>query len=450
VSTVFDHRRGGTTEDDWAGSGLDRLPLLDPPLADASVLVVAAHPDDETLGAGGLMSDAAARGATVRVLVATDGEASHPHSPTHSPVQLAAMRRAEVAEAVSVVAHGAKVEFLGLPDGALAAHTSALVAAVRERLDGCTLVASPWAGDRHPDHEACAVAVREAAAGRVDVRHWQYPIWAWHWAGPRSSGVDLPWSQLHRLELTETAARAKRLALQCHVSQHSPLSAAGGDEAILPPPLLAHFTRDFETFVVEPRSTAPAGEAGYFDALYAAADDPWGLAERFYERRKRSLLLASLPRPRFRRAFEPGCATGLLTTELLERCDSVVAWDGAAAAVHQARDRVGDRAVVEQCRIPDDWPDGAFDLIVLSEVAYYCVDLDRLAQRVRDSLSSDGVLVACHWRHRALDHPHTARLVHDRLGAGLHSIAAHREHDFLLDVWSVRAESVARVEGIVS
>jgi LmbE family N-acetylglucosaminyl deacetylase len=456
VTAVFNHRDRGTLETKWAAAGLDALRQLEPPLADACVLVVAAHPDDESLGAGGLISDAAARGARIHVLVATDGEASHPHSPTHSREPLAALRRTEVAEAVSVLAHSATVEFLGLPDGELTAHADGLAAAIAERLDTCSHVVSPWRGDRHPDHEACAVAARQAVVGRTGIEHWQYPIWGWHWASADpQSGDDadsfdaLPWSLLRRLEITAAALRDKRTAMGCHVSQHSPLSDAEGDEAILAPDMLDHFTRSREVFVVEP--VAPGTHASYFDALYHKADDPWGLADRFYERRKRNLLLASLPRERFRRAFEPGCASGLLTAELADRCDAVLAWDGAASAVRQARANVAGFAVsVEQRRIPDDWPLGSFDLVVLSEVGYYCDDLELLARRARDSLAADGVVVACHWDRPAPDHPHSAGQVHEALAAGLCLIVTHREGDFLLDVWSVSGESVAGAEGILS
>ena len=449
----FDHRAQGTPEELWARSGLDRLPRLLRPGAEASVLVVAAHPDDESLGAGGVISEAATRGAMVHVLVATDGEASHPRSPTHSPQTLARLRRGEVTAAIGVLAPSATVEFLGLPDGALTTHRDRLLASVAERVTGCSHVVSPWHSDGHPDHEVCAAVVREAISGLRGVQHWQYPIWAWHWARPSSVDGDgniaseLPWPAMRRVDLSQVAAQAKRRALDCHRSQHSSLSAAPGDEAILGPGVLAHFTREFETFIVD--TTPAAAESAYFDALYDTADDPWGLGERFYERRKRTILLASLPRERFGRAFEPGCATGRLTAQLVTRCDEVIAWDGARVAVQQARAHAP-AAIVEHRRIPDDWPDGKFDLIVLSEVAYYCTDLAFLVRRVRNSLSADGVLVACHWNHPAADHPHSARQVHDALDEGdLRPIVRHREADFLLDIWSTTGESVASAEGIL-
>jgi SAM-dependent methyltransferase len=190
---------------------------------------------------------------------------------------------------------------------------------------------------------------------------------------------------------------------------------------------------------------------GYFDALYTGADDPWGLAERFYERRKRALLLASLPRERFARAFEPGCATGLITHELGLRCEQVVATDIAPRAVALARDRCEQQphVLIEQADFPAALPVGTFELVVLSEVGYYCPDLDVLRAAVDALLSTDGVLVACHWRHDAPDHPHSAGAVHSALGIGRHRLAQHSEDDFLLDVWSGRALSVAQRDGIV-
>jgi LmbE family N-acetylglucosaminyl deacetylase len=413
------------------------------------VVVVAAHPDDESLGAGGLLAAAAAAGAEVRLVIATDGEASHPHSPTHSPAQLAGIRRAELRAAAAALAPALDPIFLGLPDSSLADDRALLAERLAPHLVEATVVVSTWTGDRHPDHEACGAAVGDLLAGRPEVTHWQYPIWAWHWGTPR----DLPWDRMARIELDDVARAAKRAAIKAHVSQHSALSDAPGDEAIVPPHVVAHFDRDAEAFVVS--DATPAASAEYFDELYSATDDPWGLADRFYEQRKRSILMATLPRERFIRAFEPGCATGELTALLAARCAEVVAWDGATSAVEHMRSRFATQTgvLVEQHRIPDEWPRGRFDLIMLSEVGYYCTDLDALVDRLGRSLGANGVLVACHWRRPAPDHPHTAQAVHKALDRGLarmHRIAHHTEADFLLDVWSADGRSVAETEGIVS
>lgn len=448
TGVAFDHRLAGTPEQDWrADRRLAEAAPLTVPGNGAHLLVLAAHPDDETLGAGGLIAAAAARGARVEVVVATAGEASHPHSPTHSPTQLAALRRVELAAALERLGPRVQLCTLGLPDGQLSRYKAQLAAAIDTRLGPGSVLVTPWRGDGHPDHEACALAARSVLRLRGGGTHWQYPIWAWHWAGHESG---LPGERLGRVELDPSAYAAKREAIACHRSQHAALSVEAGDEAILSEEFLEHFRRPFETFVVEPAHAAGAGS--YFDELYAGAEDPWGLDDRFYERRKRELILASLPRQTFAAAFEPGCATGLLTERLAERCERVLAADVAARALAVARTRLAKHSHVRlaQLVIPEQWPDGDFDLIVLSEVGYYCDDLRALAERVRGALRPDGVVIACHWRHPAPDHPWTAAEVHRALGSGLQAVAQHVETDFLLDVWSPTGASVAQQAGIVA
>ncbi len=446
--TTFRHSDASPADSAWLSGPLGETAWLEAPGATDELLVLAAHPDDETLGAGGLIAVAHARGARVTVVVATDGEASHPASQTHTPDALARRRRAEVSEAVQRLAPTASVRFLGLPDGQLDRVAESLASVVDDLASTTTHVVAPWEGDRHPDHAACGHAAA-AAARRHGVRCWQYPIWAWHWADPDDVNV-LPWTSFARLELSPQQESAKQHAITAHVSQHSPLSDRAGDEAILGPDMVAHFQRPFETFVVAGAHDASTG--AYFDRLYADADDPWGLGTRFYEQRKRSLLLASLPRPRFDSAFEPGCATGLLTAELATRCSDVLAWDVAQRAVDATSRRVAGLPNVGVARgaIPGAWPEGRFDLIVLSEVGYYSLDLDLLAERAWTSLSDDGVLVACHWRHAAPDHPHTADDVHAALDRAPLRVVRHVEDDFRLDVWSTAGRSVAAQTGLLA
>ncbi|MGI8678721.1 MAG: PIG-L family deacetylase [Jatrophihabitans sp.] len=440
----FDHRGPSAPTARWDDlvAGCGDLPLF---ARDDHLVVLAAHPDDETLGAGGLIASAAASGCAVTVVVATDGDASHPDSPTHTPGRLAGVRRRELYAAVTVLAPGADVHLLGLPDGRLAEFETELGAAVAKILGGHTHLVTPWARDGHPDHEAAARA-GGAAAAAAGALHWQYPIWAWHWGG--ASVLD--GQQLRALRLDEETLATKRRALACHVSQHRPLSDEPGDEVMLAADMLAHFERPAEVFVVAPVRASPPLE--YFDDLYAHNADPWGLDARFYEQRKRAALLAALTRPRFRRAFEPGCATGVLTADLARRCDHVVAWDVIATAAERTAARCADQDGVSVSRgaIPDEWPDGLFDLVIISEVGYYCADLAALTARIDESLAPDGVLVGCHWRHAASMHLHTAGDVHAALGTSLHLVVTHVEDDFLLQVWTRSGESVAAAEGILA
>ena len=197
--------------------------------------------------------------------------------------------------------------------------------------------------------------------------------------------------------------------------------------------------------------------ATYFDELYQQSDDPWKLREGWYERRKRSLTLALLPRPRYRNAFEPGCANGELTVELARRCDMLLAADLHVRAVQLTRERVAGapQVRVEQRTVPGEWPTeaGPFDLIVISEFAYYlgAAELETLASRVSASLTTDGTLLACHWRRPFAEALESADAAHALFDArcGLSRLAHHDEADLLIDVWSRDARSVAQREGLL-
>ncbi|AGL19351.1 SAM-dependent methyltransferase [Actinoplanes sp. N902-109] len=196
----------------------------------------------------------------------------------------------------------------------------------------------------------------------------------------------------------------------------------------------------------------------YFEQMYAASSDPWSFETRWYDARKHGLTAAALPRRRYRSGFEPGCSTGRLTTLLAPRCESLLAVDAVAAAVATATDRVaalGRHVTVRQAAIPHDWPDETFDLIVLSEIAYYFTDADlaTLITRLTTSLEPGGDLVAVHWRHPVTEHARPGDDVHAALAAtpGLERTARHEEADFLLEVFArtpPAARSVAGREGL--
>jgi SAM-dependent methyltransferase len=195
--------------------------------------------------------------------------------------------------------------------------------------------------------------------------------------------------------------------------------------------------------------------SSYFEAMYAESADPWGFATRWYERRKYALTMAALPREHYRRGFEPGCSIGVLTARLARRCASLLATDIAPAAVAAARERLASYGGVEvgQLAVPQDWPAGHFDLIVLSELGYYLSadDLELLVDRSVSSLEPGGSLVAVHWRHPVTDYPLRGDDVHDLLASSpdLHRLVRHEESDLLLEVFETEpAMSVAQRTGM--
>ncbi|WP_420991917.1 class I SAM-dependent methyltransferase [Cupriavidus sp. 30B13] len=207
--------------------------------------------------------------------------------------------------------------------------------------------------------------------------------------------------------------------------------------------------------VAAPAEPAPQPVAAHFDALYARSDDPWDYRNRWYEARKRGLMQAMLDRPRYRSAFEPGCGNGELSAALASRCDSLLAADMHPRAVDAARRRLAGipNVRVMQLSVPQAWPPRAsFELIVISEFAYYLEedDIARLGQRVRRTLEHGGLLLACHWRHPFAERRATPERTHALLEkhAGLPCMATHSEADFLMQAWLRGPGSVAAREGI--
>ena len=139
----------------------------------------------------------------------------------------------------------------------------------------------------------------------------------------------------------------------------------------------------------------------YFEALYAADPDPWRFATSAYEREKYAATIAALPRRRFASGFEIGCSIGVLTRRLAAHCDRLLAVDVAEAALAQARAGCAGLpdVAIRRMRIPDEWPEGRFDLILFSEVLYYLAPdaIIRAAARARAALSPGGIVLLVHY-----------------------------------------------------
>ncbi len=190
-----------------------------------------------------------------------------------------------------------------------------------------------------------------------------------------------------------------------------------------------------------------------FDAAYASADDPWAFTTSTYELDKYALTIDSLSKERYARCFEPACSIGVLTRQLAVRCDEVVACDGSPIAVARARARVADAPHVEvvAAAIPEWWPSGTFDLIVLSELGYYWNQAGwaDVVERCVRSLAAHGEIIAVHWRGSSGDHVQNGTNVHDELVVALGPPDLHTERlgpaqspqadGFVLDRWSDRA-----------
>lgn len=237
----------GTPESAWEQwSLLDALPVLDVAPCSRAV-VVAPHPDDESLAVGGLMACLLAAGSAVVLVTGTDGEASHPGSSVVTPEQLRSRRCAETDAALAALGGGLPGELahqrLRLPDGGLALHEAELTAALVPLLGPQDWCVAPLETDGHPDHDAGGRAAL-AACATTGARLLSYPLWVWHWARPQDTRV--PWERAVRLPLDPEARRRKRAALACYPSQTEPLGPSPEDAAVVPPSDLAHFLRPDE------------------------------------------------------------------------------------------------------------------------------------------------------------------------------------------------------------
>lgn len=237
----------GTAERTWQAWGrLRNLPELSITEWVAPPLIVAPHPDDEILGAAGLLTLTGGE-----VVAVTDGELSHPGSVVVDPNTLGAARRAETAAALTALGRpDAVVHRLGHPDNAIAEdrlveQLTALLSRPETGAGAQRWCVVTWRADGHPDHEVVGrAAVR--ACGNTGARLVEYPIWMWHWAAPDDQ--DVPWERAARLPLPEWVRARKRAAIAAFESQVQPVGDAPADAAILPPHVVARFDRAEEVF----------------------------------------------------------------------------------------------------------------------------------------------------------------------------------------------------------
>lgn len=204
------------------------------------MLVITPHPDDETLGAGGLIASQRARGVSTVVVAVTDGENAYPDA-YPGERELGALRCVEQQMALQHLGVApAEIHRLRLPDSDVAAHEHDLIQRLLPMASSATHIVAPWKGDFHPDHEACGRAAEEVAR-RTGASLTSYFFWTWH----RGSAETLSGLPLRSFALDPRFAAAKARALACHRSQ---LVREHG-EPILPESVLGPARRSFEVYL---------------------------------------------------------------------------------------------------------------------------------------------------------------------------------------------------------
>lgn len=140
----------------------------------------------------------------------------------------------------------------------------------------------------------------------------------------------------------------------------------------------------------------------YFDTLYGKENDPWNFEGSAYERAKYRRTLETIPDKPYRSALEIGCSIGVFTRLLAPRCQRLLAVDISEKPIARAKERLqgNDNVHFMVAEVPQTFPTGTFDLIVMSEVAYYlsASELHETLQRIDSSLLANGIFAAVHWR----------------------------------------------------
>lgn len=190
----------------------------------------------------------------------------------------------------------------------------------------------------------------------------------------------------------------------------------------------------------------------YFEDLYRHTSDPWGYDAHWYEARKRQICLALLTKPRYPKVLEVGCSNGHLSFHLAQRAEELVCIDVSECAVRLASERLKEfeHVIVENRKIPEDYSIQKFDLILISEMAYYLSkdELHQFIEKLKHSLNDDGEILCCHWRHEIQDFELNAEQVHQTFQQhfSFHHYLSLNDPDFMIDLWTANTSSLAQQE----
>jgi LmbE family N-acetylglucosaminyl deacetylase len=243
-----------------------RSPLANPMLlplqsieqiAVGSVLVVAPHPDDETLGCGGAIRLLRDLGQSVRVLVISDGTLSHPRSLKYPAARLLALREVETLESLLVLGvSSTETTFLRWQDGSIPTPDSpsfqTAVAQCGKLLQMWMpeTVFLPWRSDPHPDHRATWQLIRTALGNlKNSPRLIEYPIWDWD-PDQRGDFTDQQQFVSWRLDIA-SVLKKKLQAIAAYRSQTTNLIDDDPEGFRLTSAMLSNFTRPWEMYLEE-------------------------------------------------------------------------------------------------------------------------------------------------------------------------------------------------------
>lgn len=181
----------------------------------------------------------------------------------------------------------------------------------------------------------------------------------------------------------------------------------------------------------------------YFDFVYGNSADPWNYETSTYEKEKYKTTITALPRQHYKNALELGCSIGVLTEMLSDKCAALLSIDVNDIALQTAQQRLYNKqhVVFKKILLPNEYPAGKFDLIVMSEIGYYLSleDLKIAKEKIINSLQKNGDLVLVHWLPFVEDYPLTGDEVHNLFTEQnniLQHIMGNRYEKYRLDVYT--------------
>jgi LmbE family N-acetylglucosaminyl deacetylase len=232
----------------------DSLPVRQVPeaLADRPFVVIAPHPDDESLACGGLIAEACRQGLRGQVVVVSDGAGSHPNSKAYPPERLTDLREMEARQAGAELGlRPEEMVFLRLPDrfvpyegGEAERAINVIADCVKESEAGSLFVS--WRHDPHCDHEASYRIAREVQRRIGNVKLFEYVVWG-HTL-PQSTEAD-PIRGGFRISIDPEAMERKRRAIAAHRSQVTTLIDDDPGGFLFSQIDLARFDRPYEFFL---------------------------------------------------------------------------------------------------------------------------------------------------------------------------------------------------------
>ncbi len=218
-------------------------------------LVVAPHPDDESLGCGGAIALLRDYETEVFVLVLSDGTLSHPNSKKFPPEKLRNLRESETKKALEILGVSQNnIEFFRCKDRSVPNRDSEnwneAVKKCREYIVSVKpkTILVPWRRDPHPDHQAAfQIISRTKQEISSDIKLIEYPIWLWEIAesvdAPRKAEVSA-W----RLNI-ESVLDKKLRAIHKHKSQTTDLIDDDAEGFRLSPEILENFGFPWEVYL---------------------------------------------------------------------------------------------------------------------------------------------------------------------------------------------------------